>query len=358
MRISPLFLALCIITIASACVKDKPNPSHGLPYSYTDSAKVLMVHEGMLGTGAGDLFVWVPSAEKMYERVFQQLHGKPIGDVFQDICRIENQYFAAVNNSNFVAVLDRFSLQIIDKIPVESPRYLLPLSSNSVWVSSIFSNKISIIDTRDFEVKNEIELPYGNSDKMLLHQGKVYVTCWHEDNHHLYVIDPLSQSITDSIDLGIAAPQTVLADYKDRLWVFYGNVTADIDYGLMCIDPDAKTTLNHFLFDAENAEVLKPTMNKNRDSLYWIGIDYRAVPSANGVFRMDVDAASVPADPFFPMPAFQYLFALGISPLDESIYLGNPKSFLESSEIIILDAAGIELRRMQTGMGIGSFYFD
>lgn len=358
MRVKISVFVLLIMNLALACVQDKPNPAADFPYRYTDSAKVLMVHEGMMGSGAGELFVWVPSEQKLYTHIFQQIHGSTIGDVFQDICRIENQYFAAVNNSNFVAVLDRFSLNLSKKIPVESPRYLLPISSSSLWVSSIFSNTISIIDTRDFEVSNEIILPYPNPDKMLLHHGKIYVACWHEDNEHLYVIDPLTETITDSLSLGVRAPQTILADYQGRLWVFYGNITAGIDYGMVCIDPDTETIVKHFSFPSDNTEVLKPTLNKNLDSLYWIGIDYRAEATANGVFRMGVDAADAPASPFFPMPAYQYLFALGISPNDGTIYLGNPKSFLESSEIIMLDAAGNELKRMQTGMGIGSFYFD
>lgn len=347
-----------LMTGLMACVKDKPNPNTGAPYVYSDEPKVFMVHEGMLGAGEGELYVWLPQSGKFYQDVFRNLYGHYIGDVFQDFCRIENQYFAAINNSDVVEVLDRFTLQKNTTILVESPRYFLPISTTSLWVTSFFKGQIVVINPIENRVIKKVELPYNNPDKMLLHQGKVYVACWDKTCTSVYILDPNTAMIIDSISTGIAAMQNIIADKYNRLWVFYGNIAESVPYGILCIDPATKEVLRHFVFPPEQGEIIKPIINHTLDTLYWLGIDMRIDATKNGVYRMAIDADWAPADPFIQMAPFQYLFALGISPVDGTIYVGHPHNFLEKSEIIVYNSDGIELYRMRGGMGIGSFYFD
>ena len=140
-------LYFCLLSFSlTSCVKDKPNPSDAeLPNSMHSG--LLLIHEGAYGNNNAEIGFWDIVLQKSYSNLYQTANAKKLGDVLQSVVKIKNDYYAVLNGSNKIVVLDRQTFAekaIITSIP--SPRYILQVSENKAYVSSLYESFIYIID--------------------------------------------------------------------------------------------------------------------------------------------------------------------------------------------------------------------
>jgi hypothetical protein len=112
-----------------------------------------------------------------------------------------------------------------------------------------------------------------------------------------------------------------------------------------------------FVFAAD-VEVIKPCFNPAKDSLYFIEVNYSGTTVNNGIYCISIDAATLPLIPFIGCQANQYFWALGIDSNSGLIYVGDPKGFVQKSNVSVYTPQGIMLHQYTVGIGISSFYFD
>lgn len=339
-----------------SCKKDKPNPAiTTLPKDST--GRVLIVCEGSLGNGNSELSVYYPGSDSLFNDVFKNANGQSLGDVFQSVSKINERYFLCVNNSDKIAVLDTKTWKQIASINVTKPRYLLDLGNNRAYLGSLFNNKIYVINTATFSIEKEILMPYQNAEGMILNDGIAYVCCWDTACNKLYQIDTKTDQIIDSILLAGYAPQSVLLDKENKLWVMAGNAFKKKEASLSRIDINTKKTVQSFLF-SKGIEAIKPSFNKNADTLYFLEVNYNGGAVDNGVFRMPVSSTSLPAAAFISCLPHQYFWGLGIDPASGNIYLGDPKGFVQKGSVSIYNSNAQLKRQFNVGLGVGSFLFD
>jgi len=355
-----IFKTLIAITLSGllffSCTKDKPNPANTtLPKDST--SRVLIVCEGSLGNGNSELSVYYPGSDSVFNDVYKNANRQSLGDVFQSVCKINQQYFLCVNNSDKIVVLDTKTWQQIALINVAKPRNLLNLGNNRAYVGSLFSNKISVLNTATFTIEKEIIMPYQNAEGMMLKDGMAYVCCWDTACNKLYQINTLNDKITDSIVIAGYAPQSVILDKENKLWVMAGNVFKNKEASLSRIDFKTKKITQSFLF-SKGIEAIKPTFNKNADTLYFLEVNYNGGAMDNGVFRMPINNTSLPTAAFISCLPNQYFWGLGIDPTSGSIYLGDPKGFVQKGSVSIYNTHAQLQQQFNVGIGVSSFLFD
>ncbi len=352
-NIGLLFL-LCFFV--SSCTKDKPKPNNSIAPNDSTS-KILIVCEGSLGNGNASLSVYNPTKDSMYNKVYESANGQALGDVFQSANKINNQYFLCINNSDKIIVIDKNNWLQTASISVPKPRYICEVGTNKAYVGSLFSNKISILNTAIFSIEKRIEMPFSNVEKMLLNNGNLYACCWDTGCNKIYTIDPISDKVKDSIILAGAAPHSLVIDKNNTLWVLAGNAPKNINASLTQINLTTKKIVKSYHF-SKGVEAIKLCVNSTADKLFFIEVDYNGGNVNNGIFSMDISDNTLPATPLITCAIHQYFWALGIDPNANQIYVGDPKGFVQKGELLIYDAEGNFIRKQTAGLGISSFYFN
>ena len=339
-----------------SCKKDKPNAANtSIPKD--SSSRVLIVCEGSLGNGNASLSVYQPSTDSLFNEVYKNANAQALGDVFQSVSKINNQYFLCINNSDKIVVLDAANWKQKAVINIPKPRYMLDIGNNKAYVGSLFNNKIYVVNTQTFSVEKEIIMPYQNTEGMILKDGVAYACCWDTACNKLYEINTNTHKFQDSILLAGNAPQSILIDKENQLWVMGGNVYKNKIAHLNRIDLTTKKSSQSFLF-SKNVEAIKPVFNSNADSLYFLEVNYNGGTQNNGVFRMFIKDKNLPTTAFINCQANQYFWALGINPNNGQIFIGDPKGFVQKSTVHIYNQQAQSQRQFNVGLGVGSFYFD
>lgn len=347
---------LLVACAATACVKDKPETPVAPPVS-VDGRRLYIAGEGAFGNGNASLSVYNIDKDSIFNDVFSGKNGQPLGDVFQSMLTDGDLLYMAINNSDKIVVVDKQDFSLKGTIGVRKPRYMLKISEEKMYVSSLYYPEINIVNPQTLQVTGSISIDYPNSEGMTLLNGKVYACNWDTACHYMYEIDPASDMITARIPLAGAAGQQVLTDKDQKLWVLAGNVYKQKTATLTQIDPQTKAILKSFTFPA-GADIMKPCWNPGRDTLYFLGVNYNGGTDYNGVYRMDIHAAAIPSTLFIPAQPLQYFWALGIDPVSNQVYVGDPKGFIQKGNISVYQTNGARIRSFETGLGPGYLYFE
>ncbi len=344
-----------IIFLLAGCVKDKPRTDPD-PVTPVGRNLVYIANEGSLNNGNSSLSVFDTDQDIVLNDVYTKANNQPLGDIFQSMTAAGDYLYLAINNSDKIAVIDRETYKLVTSISVRKPRYMLQVPGNKMYVSSLYYPEVHIIDLGSNQVTSTIKLPYPNTEGMVQLNDKVYVCCWDTACNYLYEIDLHTASVRDSILLAGEAPQQVLADKNNRLWVFAGNAYSGKTSRIMQVDPANRKVIKNMLFSPK-AELLKPTWNPGKDTLYYLSVNYDGIPEYNGVFRMPVDAVTPPSKAFIPASLLQYYWGLGVDSLRNQIYIGDPKGFIQKGNVSVYNTSGEKIKSFDVGLGPGYFYF-
>lgn len=347
-------VVVSVLIFLAACKKDKPDPgTQKLPP--VSVAKVLLVCEGSLGNGNASLGVYDLATDSVYADVYAAANGRSLGDVFQSVCGIGNQYWLAVNNSDQIQIVDTGSFRTTATIAVSKPRYILPLSAGKGIVGELFRNKLGVLDFQSRSLTRELSLPRRNAEGLLKKGAYIWTACWDETCNQIYLLDTAVTTVVDSIALPRYAPHTLAEDKNGNVWVLSGNVYKGAPASLLCFDASRKM-VRSFLFP-DQVDPIKLCLNNSRDTLYFLEVNYDGGTDRNGVFRMGITQTSLPEQPFIACQPNQYFWALGVHPHTGEIFVGDPKGFVQKSSVSLYGPDGAVHKRFNCGVGISSFYF-
>ncbi|MBC7555288.1 MAG: hypothetical protein H7257_15060 [Taibaiella sp.] len=338
----------------TGCVKDKPTLRNNT--TPLGAKGVYVLCEGALGRGDGSLFLYQPENSNVYGDIYAAANGTSPGDVVQSITRIGTHFFLAVNNSKKILVTDTGNYKLAGVINIPFPRYIVAVSSDRAYVSTLFSNKLYIINTAAYTLTDSIELPAKNPEGMAVHDGYVYVCCWDTASTAIYKINITDNKIAQTITCAGHAPHDILLDKEQKLWVLSGNKTQGKSSAWTRIEPSTGGILKSVLFPAE-ADPIKPVLNEGGDTIYYIQPDYLGGTANNGIYRMSINSNGVPSVPFVAARAYQYFWAIGLDPKNHNIYIADPLGFNQSGIVSIYNNEATLLSTFKVGIGPGQFYF-
>ena len=347
-------ILICLLCVLVSCVKDAPPVRNTT--APVNKKGVYIVCEGAYGSGNGSLYFYNPLTGIVFGDVYSGANGHPPGDVFQSMTRIGGRYFMAINNSQKVIVTDTGTLKLISVIKIPFPRNILPVSNTTAYISTLFSNKVYVLNTTAATVQDSIIMPTANPEGMCIYDHYAFICTWDTATQNIYKVDITTNKIMQTIKVAGYAPHNALIDKEQKLWVLSGNKTKGKGAAWTIIDPSSGNILNSFIFPA-GADPIKPVFNYTKDTLYYIEPDYNGGVTNNGIYRMGITAQSLPSQPFVAAQANQYFWAIGIDPATGYIYTGDPKGFNQSGVVTIYRQDATAISSFKVGIGPGAFYF-
>ncbi len=350
-------LGFAILLLLASCVKDAPslNSQHILPRG---SNNVFVVCEGSYGYGNASLYDWQPTADSIFGDLYHSANGgAALGDIFQSMTRIGQQYYLCVNNSDRVTLINSQTYRQTGYITVPKPRYIADAGNGYAFVSSLYSDKVFRINTQTQLVADTLSLGAHNTEGMCILNTRLYVCCWDTTCNTLVEMDATTGLFLRRIRVAGHAPQEVLTDKEQMLWVLSGNAPDGTRAALTRLDPSTGAILDSFTFPL-TANPVKPVFNPSKDTLYFIEANYSGTSANNGVYRMSIHDAQLPASPFITAGTYTYFWALGIDPSGTTIYVGDPKGFSQAGFVYTYRRDGAKTDSFKVGIGPGHFYFD
>lgn len=355
------YILLAVVLLFSSCMRWE----YGAQEQFNMLGEgVFIVNEGNFNYGGASLSYYQPNTKHLETEVFQRANAMRLGDVAQSMVVRNGIGWIVVNNSHVVFAIDVETFREVGRITdLPSPRYICFESDEKAYVSQIDSDRIIIINPKKFEVTGEIVCPMstpyrtGSTEQMVIVGDYLYVACWSYQKRILK-IDTRTDNVVDYTDVGLQ-PKSIVADKNGKLWVvsdggFEGNVVGYEPATLYRINPENLEVEQQFelgknsVGDAtRSASRLK--INEEGDMLYWID---------GGVWRMSIDATSLPAEPFIePITALGrcIYYALGVAPETGEIYVGDAIDYQQRSIIYRYSANGELLDTFTAGIIAGDF---
>jgi YVTN family beta-propeller protein len=259
-------------------------------------------------------------------------------------------------NSDKIVVVNNSDKKQVSTISIPKPRYILPVSSNKAYVSTLYSNKVYIINPKTMQVTGNITMPYQNSEGMVMYNNRAYICSWDTACRNVYAIDTSTNQIVNTIPIQGSAPQEAVVDKNNQLWVLSGNVTRGVNSYMTVINTSG-SIVKSYIFPAK-ADVIKPVFDKNKETLYFIEVNYNGSTDNNGIYKMNIADVTLPSTAFVTAQQYQYFWALGIHPVSNQVYIGDPKGFTQKSSIMVYNTDGTLNNQFNVGVGAGHFYFD
>jgi len=355
--IQNIIVFVLTVSLLSACVKDKPAVPDTSAPAPTASGNLYIACEGSLSNGNSSLYLYNYTNNTEHGNIYEAANvGAKLGDVLQSVTRIDSRLFLCINNSDKIIVLDTANHKQVGTISIPKPRYILRISDTKAYVSTLFSNKVYIINPQAMQVTGSFDMPYQNPETMLLRNGKAYICNWDTACGNIYAIDVNTDKLEKTIPINNRAPHGMVVDKNNNLWVLSGNVHKGKHSAFTVIQPnDAVLKTIYF---ANKVDAIKPVFNNAGDVVYFIEVDYNGGTTNNGIYKLGIDDNLLPSTAFIPAQNFQYFWALGVEPKTDKIYVGDPKGFIQKGTVGVYGTDGKQLHSFSVGVGPGNFYFN
>jgi YVTN family beta-propeller protein len=337
---------IVLALLFAACKKDRPEPATPeTPVTVQPSQqKVYIINEGKFGSDNASVSMYVAGTGDIVKDQYHVVNNVALGDIAQSMLRFNDRYYIIVNNSKKLVVCDKDLKKITEVGSLPSPRYMLPVSSSKAYITDLAANRIHIFDIASNNVTGSIATS-GWTERLVLQNNEVFVT--NEAKGSVYVINPATDKITDSIVVG-AYPGSMEVDKNGKIWVLAsGDQFNNADAKLLRIDPASRTAELTLTFPSGSFPSAL-CLNKGKDTLLFLN---------NGVTRMPISSASLPAQPFIAAGTKMF-YGLGVNPADHNIYVSDALDFIQSSTIYIYDNQGTNKSFFKAGINANSFYFE
>lgn len=335
--------AACALSLLGfACMDYGPLPEE----EFRESGRgVFITCEGNFMWGNASLSFYDPAARKVENEVFLRANGMKLGDVAQSMTLRGRRGYVVVNNSGVVYVIDTDTFRITGLIEgVVSPRYIHFPSDTTAYITDLYDPRITVVDTRTNRIRGRIAMNGHKSTEQMVQWGdRVFVNCWSYDNKIL-VVDAAREVLTDSIEVGWQ-PTSLALDRRGKLWTATDGRDGEAP-ALWRIDAATQRIEQRFDLPAE----MRPselTLNGSRDTLYFIGRD---------IWRMRVDAESLPAAPFLPYAGTIY-YGLAVDPETSEVYVADAIDYVQHAVVYRFTPRGEPVDTIRVGITPGAFCF-
>lgn len=341
-------LALMVVVLFTACKKEETQPEES---GLKDG--VFIVNQGNFTAGNASLSYFESATAKLSNDLFYEVNEAPLGDVAQSISINGDLAYIVINNSGNIYVIDRKTAEFKGKISqLTSPRFFLKINDQKAYVSDLASNSISIVNSESFELSGAISVN-RSTENMVLIGNKAYVAHWSGylqalKNNMVLIIDTETDALIDSIQVGVE-PNSMVVDMDQNLWVLCsGGYDNEETPSLWKINPQNKSVIKKYEFENISLSPLNLVINGTGEELMYLN---------NGVYRMSVNAGTLPDNPIISQDG-KYFYALGIDPINSDIYLSDALDYTKNGLLYRYNPSGSLLDSLAVGIIPGAFGFN
>ena len=329
----------------NACVSNNPNDNVA-PIIPSSDHGVYIANEGNFQFGNAGISYFEEGMEDAIVDLFEPANGRPLGDVCQSMFFFNQKIYIVVNNSGKVEVVDATSFQSEATISgFGSPRYFLPISNRTAYVTDLFADAISIVDLSSQSIEGSIPCD-GWTEEMALAYGKVFVTNRLSDQ--LLVINTTNNNKENIISIGYGAA-SIVEDRDGKLWALCsGRESIGEPAGLYRVDPIDLQLEQALLFSDLEDSPSRLNINGSLDSLYYLN---------NGVYRLSIYDATLPESDFIPADD-EVFYGLGIDLRTGDVYVADAIDYVQRGLVYVYRSNGELKDEFLAGIIPGNFYFN
>ena len=338
-----IFLYLVAFLTLAACKDDDDSQDQ---LFIGEEARVFILNEGNFQFGNAGISIYDPKENQLQNDLFQNSNsGRPIGDVVQSMKILGDKGFIVVNNSSKIEVVNMADFKSVGNIaPLNSPRYLLPISEQEALVSDLFEGKISRVNLQTLEITAAIETG-GWTEEMEQAEEKVFVC--HTDSSQVLVIDLKQMKIVDRIAT-FTEPQHIRKDVNGNLWVACTGGLAQDQAALILIDPNNHQILKTLVPNRPADRIHELEINSAKDELYYF--------SEGGLYKVSIQADQLPSSPWISEEDGLF-YGLGVDPFTDEIYIADAIDFQQRGVVFRYSPQANLIDHFRVGIIPGDFVF-
>ena len=314
---------------------------------------VFVVNEGNYGQGNGSISFFRFDSAKIENDIFYQANNRPLGDVPVSMEIIGENAWVVVNNSAKIEVVSLKDFSSVATIQgFVSPRFILQVSENKAYISDLYGDEISVLDTRTYLIEGKINLG-RSTEQMVIANGLVFVAFWSNyafpgfENNKIFVINPATDQIVDSVVVG-KEPNSLVVDKNGNIWVLCsgGYLNEEIPT-LNQINPESLGVSKTLYFSDIQSSPTALCTNRTSDTLYFIN---------NGIFKMAIFENSIPSQPLIANSDYLF-YGLAVNPENSEIYTSDAIDYQQNGLVLRYKPDGTFISSCRAGIIPGRFVF-
>lgn len=342
------FISFLLAIAISSCHKDHT------PLIAPASKGVYITNEGNYGGGNGEVSFYDPVKQQATNNLFYGVNNYFLGDVVQSMYIKDSLGYIVVNNSSKVEVVKIPSFQHVTTIliPNSSPRYFLPVSDSTAYITDLYGGAIHVVNYRTGRLITNITGVAEWTEHMLMVNGTVVVE---ERNFadtsstgNLVTINPVNNTVIKQYPFAGSSVDGMVSDYLNRIWLgLDADSTHNIPSSIYCLNSDMSLNKHINLAPGHVAWNLK--VNGAGNEIYYF--------DTNGIATMSVNDSSASSAAFVPLNGRNF-YGLGIDPSNGDVYVSDALDYVQPSRIYRYDKTGSLIQSFAAGIISGNFAFN
>ncbi|CDF79761.1 putative surface layer protein [Formosa agariphila KMM 3901] len=353
-QINTLFaVAFASAALFSSCSSD--DDDNDLPKGDYDYG-TLVLNEGAFTKNNASIS-FINAADELTNDIYSTKNGETLGDVAQSMAFEDDKAYIAINNSNVVKVVDRYTMMDITTISegIYTPRYIV-FEDDKGYVSNwgdpndSTDDFIAVINSSTNTVEITISVAEG-PEALVEEDGKLYVA--HKGGYGfgntISVINLANNTVETTITVA-DIPDTM----EEEDGYLYVLSSGKYDWFTGEETPGAITKIN--MSDNSVAEVLDfevgvhPSHLKIEDDIvyYTLGTE---------VYTKGLNAA-LPTTALIDVASQGAFGIYGFEVEDNIIYIGDAKDYASAGAVYTYNTSGTYLNSFTTGISPNGFYFN
>lgn len=337
-----LFLLTSILVIFSSCIKE--NVDSG---SFLTGNGVFVINEGNFMGGNGSLSFYSYDSAKIYNDLFLNVNGRPLGDVPNSMAISGERIYIVVNNSGKIEVVDKNTLESVKTITgLKAPRQISIISSSKAYVSSMYSDSVTVLDLSDNSISGYINLR-RTSEAISVLRNRAYIANW-IGGKEVIVINTDNNTVIDSIEVAVE-PESMVIDKDKTLWVLCNGGWMRENFAqLIAISTSTNDIEKKLIFPSKLSSPSCLQIDGTGSTLYYL---------ESGVRKMKTDASSVSSSAAFITETGHYFYKMAVNPLNGDVLVTDAVDYQQKGHLLIYNSNGTLKSDERTDIIPGMMYF-
>ncbi|MBI5008779.1 MAG: hypothetical protein HZB98_03835, partial [Bacteroidia bacterium] len=256
--------------------------------------------------------------------------------------------YIVVNNSGKIEVVEKNTLESVKTITgLNAPRQISIISNSKAYVSSMYSDSVTVIDLSDNAVSGYINIR-RTSEAIAVLRNRAYIANW-IGGREIMVINTDNDKIIDSIEVAVE-PESMVIDKNKTLWVLCNGGWMRENFAeLIAVNTSTNDVERKLVFPSKMSSPSCLQIDGDGSTLYYL---------ESGVRKIKTDAMSVSASaPFIPETG-HYFYKMAVNPANGDILATDAVDYQQKGHLLIYSSTGILKTDERTDIIPGMMYFS